>query len=295
MKAANPYYTPLLDARYFQIVALAGILVYSQCCLSFGPNWTAVALAILAALAVQWIASKMVGLAHFEYRSALISGLGLCNLLRSDSAWIYALAAGIAIAGKFVFRVRGKHVFNPTNLAIVLLLLADSAWTSAGQWGASAIFVFALVCGGGLVTLRAMRADLTLSFLLAFAAIAFGRSFYLGDPLAVPLHRLQNGSLLIFAFFMISDPRSTPDRRAARIFFAALVAFVAAWIEFGLYRNNGVFWALALCSPLSPLLDRLAPASRHEWDGESMGGHLRRVLRLPGGEEKSARDVLNPM
>jgi hypothetical protein len=69
----------------------------------------------------------------------------------------------------------------------------------------------------------------------------------------------------LFSFFMISDPRTTPDSRAGRLVFAALVAAGAAFVPFVLYRTNGLLWSLALLSPLVPLIDRLLPGRRHAW------------------------------
>ena len=64
-------------------------------------------------------------------RSALISGLSLCLLLRTNRLDLAVLAAVLTIAGKFLFRFRGKHVFNPTNGGLVaMLLLTDQVWVS---------------------------------------------------------------------------------------------------------------------------------------------------------------------
>ena len=50
-----------------------------------------------------------------------------------------ACAAAIAISSKFLIRYRGKHVFNPANVAIVLMMLAsEHVWVSSGQWGSTA-------------------------------------------------------------------------------------------------------------------------------------------------------------
>jgi Na+-transporting NADH:ubiquinone oxidoreductase subunit NqrB len=174
----------------------------------------------------------------------------------------------IAVAGKFVVRVRGKHVFNPTNLAIVVLLLTGQAWVSPGQWGSAAFFGFLLACAGGLVVNRAARSDVTVAFLLAYGGLVVGRSLWLGEPMAIPLHRLENGALLIFAFFMISDPRTTPDARAGRILFALVVALGGAYVQYRLFRTNGLLWSLAVFSPLVPVIDRLLPGPRHAWAPE---------------------------
>ena len=93
----------------------------------------------------------------------------------------------------------------------------------------------------------------------------FGRSFYLGEPMTIPMRRLESGGLLLFTFFMISDPRTTPDHPIARVLFGALVAYVAWYIQFRLFRTNGVIWSLALCAPLVPVLDRVLPGRRFAW------------------------------
>jgi Na+-translocating ferredoxin:NAD+ oxidoreductase RnfD subunit len=109
----------------------------------------------------------------------------------------------------------------------------------------------------------------TLAFLAGWALVLFGRAMWLGQPWATPLHQLRNGALILFAFFMISDPRTTPDSRAGRIVFGLLVAFVAGLFQFVAYRPNGPLWALVLCAPLVPLLDRVLPGSRHAWSGRT--------------------------
>jgi len=87
--------------------------------------------------------------------------------------------------------------------------------------------------------------------------------------MTIPVHRLQSGALLLFAFFMISDPKTTPDARGARILFAVLVACGAWYVQFRLFRTNGLLWSLAACSLLVPLLDRLWPANRFAWTPSS--------------------------
>jgi Na+-translocating ferredoxin:NAD+ oxidoreductase RnfD subunit len=128
-----------------------------------------------------------------------------------------------------------------------------------------AFFGFLMACLGGLVVNRASRSDVTYAFLASFAAIHIGRSLWLMQRLAVPLHRLESGALLLFAFFMISDPKTTPNSRAGRILFGVLVAALAGFIQLGLYRTNGMLWSLALWSMAVPLIDRLLPGPRYEW------------------------------
>ena len=261
----RPWKPAPLDPRLYQIGALAGLLAFGLLRLDLEVRPGYAALILVTVLAAQYGGTRLGGLPVFDPRSALISGLSLCLLLRTPSPLVVVAAGLLAVGSKFVLRVRGKHVFNPTNFAIVVLLATGEAWVSPGQWGSAAFFGFLLACLGGLVVNRAARADVTAAFLATYAGILLGRSAWLGEPVAIPLHRLQNGALLIFAFFMISDPRTTPDSRAGRILFAALVALGGAYVQFRLFRTNGLLWSLAACSPLVPVLDRVLPGARHRW------------------------------
>jgi enediyne biosynthesis protein E5 len=258
----------MADPRLYQIGTLASLLVYGIGWLEFDITPARAVLLLATALATQWVCGRLFGGPPFRSgaRSALISGLSLCLLLRTNRVELAALAAAITIAGKFLIRVRGKHLFNPTNGGIVaMLLLTGQVWVSPGQWGAAAFLGFLLACAGTLVVTRAARSDVTFAFIAAYGALVLGRSLYLGEPLAIPFHRLQSGALLLFAFFMISDPKTTPDSSAGRVLFAALVAFGGWYVQFRLFRTNGLLWSLAACSLLVPAIDRLVPAKRYQW------------------------------
>ena len=243
---------------------LSALLGYGMW-LGFGISWFHVFAIIGAALATQWICSRLWRLPRFDPLSALISGIGLATLLRTNGIWLAVLAAAGAIASKFVLRWRGKHLYNPTNLVLVVMLLLGAGWISPGQYGQVAFAAMLIVCAGLMVVTRAARADVTLSFLGVYAAILFGRSLWLGEPLTIPLHRLESGLLLQFAFNMISDPKTTPDSRAGRVIFGTLVALGAGFVQFRLFRTNGPVWSLAALTLVVPLLDRLLPGHRYQW------------------------------
>jgi Na+-transporting NADH:ubiquinone oxidoreductase subunit NqrB len=254
------------DPRLFQIATLAGLLTYGVWWLDLEVHLPTAVAILTSALAAQLVFDCLVARRHFEPRSALISGLSLCLLLRSGSLDLVIVTAVVAIASKFALRVRGKHVFNPTNFALVfMMLLTASVWVSPGQWGSGAIFAFLLASAGGLVVNRAARADVTCAFLASYAALLVGRSLWLGEPLTIPLHRLENGALVLFSFFMISDPKTTPDSRTGRVLFAGLVALGAYIVQFWLFRTNGLLWSLAVCSLAVPLIDLLLPGPRYQW------------------------------
>ncbi|MCP3978018.1 MAG: hypothetical protein GY716_01630 [bacterium] len=255
------------DPRHYQIAVLSTLLLYGTTRLGFDIGIGHVMAAIGGTLATQYVFTRALGLPRFDARSPLISGLSLSLLLRTDALWLVLLGAVLTIGAKFLIRRCGKHVFNPTNFGLVaMMLLTDRAWVSPGQWGGAVWFGFLVACLGGLVVNRSARSDVTWAFLVAYLAVVFGRAVWLGDPLAIPLHQIQNGAFLIFAFFMISDPKTTPDTRAGRVLFALLVALGAGFVHFVLFRTNGLLWSLALCSTAVPLIDRLFPGRRFQWN-----------------------------
>jgi Na+-transporting NADH:ubiquinone oxidoreductase subunit NqrB len=257
------------DPRLFQIAALSALAVYGLAVLRFDTTLPRALLVLGTALATQFACTRIFRLPRFDPKSAAISALSLCLLLRSDDVRLLAVAAVLAVASKFLLRWKGKHIFNPTNFAIVALLLSGAGvWVSPGQWGSAAVFAFAMAGAGALVVNRASRSDVTLAFLAAWFALLFGRSLWLGEPLAIPLHRLESGALVLFAFFMISDPKTTPDSRAGRILFGALVAAGAWYVQFRLFRTNGLVWSLAACSLFVPLIDAVLPGPLYSWKGE---------------------------
>ncbi len=271
--AASARLRPLRDPRLYQIAVLASLLIYGVTRLDLEVHPLQAAALLATALLTQYACTRLWRLPAFDPRSALISGLSLCLLLRTGSLLLAFVAAAVTIASKFVIRWRGKHLFNPTNFGIVAMMLATGqVWVSPGQWGSAAFFAFLVACLGGLVVNRAARSDVTWAFLAFYLAVLFGRALWLGQPTAIPLHQLGSGAFLIFTFFMISDPRTTPDSRAGRILFALLVALGAGFVHFVLYRPNGLLLSLAFLSPVVPLLDRLLPGERYAWR------HERRIL-----------------
>ena len=253
----------LTDPRLWQILSLASLLAYGTVFLGFDVTPARAALIVGTVLAAQLAGTVAARLPAYDPWSALISAFSLCLLLRTNAPLVAAFAAAAAIGSKFLLRFHGKHLFNPTNFALVLAIaVTGDAWVSPGQWGSAAFFAFLLACAGRFVVQRAARGDVTLAYLATSFLLVVGRSLQLHEPPAIPLHRLESGALLLFAFFMISDPKTTPDSRVGRIIFGALVATGAAYVQFRLFRPNGALWSLALFSLFVPLFDLIWPGRR---------------------------------
>lgn len=259
------------DPRLYQIASLSTLLLYGLLWLHFDVSPWQITITLGTALLTQYAGTRFFNLPSFDPKSPLISALSLCLLLRTDTLPVTALASFLAIAGKFVIRWNDKHVFNPTNLAIAVVLTSGLGWMSPGQWGQVAWFGFLIACLGGLVVTRAARADVTVAFLIFYVGLLIARTLWLGDPLTIPRHQIESGALLIFAFFMISDPKTTPDSRTGRIVYALLVTMAALYVQFGLFRPNGPLWGLIACAPVVPLIDYFLPGSRYDWSKPSTG------------------------
>ena len=239
------------DPHDYQLIVLTALLCIGLWALQFPVTLIQIATIASVTLLMQWFGDRCHGYASCNWKSALITALSLCLLLRANALWPLVLAASVAIGTKFLFRIQGRHLFNPANIGIVASsLLLDGVWVSPGQWGSATWLVLLLACLAVLVLTRAQRWDVSLVFLVTYAAILIGRAVWLGDPFAIPLHQLQSGAVLLFTFFMLSDPRTTPAARRARCSFAMVLAVVTATLQFGLYLPQSMFYALALMTPL---------------------------------------------
>lgn len=256
----------LSDGRHFQIAALGTLLIINLAWIDYGAGLYGAALAIGGTLATQIICTRLWGLPHFDLRSPLITGFSLSLLLRVGDPVLYAVAGALAILSKFALRVDGKHLWNPATFAIVALCYTtDQAWISPGQWGATLWLATLLVFLGVVVLQRSQRVDTAFFFFAAHATLLVARAAWLGDPWTIPLHQLQNGSILLFTFFMITDPRTTPDHRMGRFAFALIVALLAHYLAFFQQMRDALYLALFVAAPLVPLFDRVMPARRHAW------------------------------
>jgi Na+-transporting NADH:ubiquinone oxidoreductase subunit NqrB len=257
------------DPRYYQLAVQVSLLTWGIVQLDFPVQWQHIGVVLCVALSTQWAFSHWKEV-PFIYLSTLNTSLSILLLLNAQNPLWLGLAAFIAISSKFVLRLNGHHIFNPSNIGIVVVvLLTFEAWVAPGKWGHE-MWLFLLVAGLGLIPQVGLKLMLTsLSFLITYTGLLFLRAWWLGDPWAIPEHQLQNGSLLIFTFFMLSDPKTTPAHSGARVLYGCLVAFLAALIQYKLFLPNAFLYALVLMSPFVFVLNRLLPHQPFEW-----GQHL---------------------
>lgn len=253
------------DPRHYQIATLSCLVLLGVFVFAFDMRAWHAAACISSTVATQFAASRMTG-QKFDARSPLITALSLTLLLRTGSVWLSIAAGVLAIGSKYLIRYKGKHIFNPANFSLVALsLMMTGVWISPGQWGTASMLAIGLIMAGGIVTGKAKRWDVSVALLVSYGALIFGRALWLGDPLSIPLHQMQSGALLVFAFFMISDPKTTPDSRKGRLAYAALVAVIGFIIQFQFYNAAGIILALIITAPFVPIFDNYFPGPRYAW------------------------------
>lgn len=274
--SAPPWGRSGRDARDAQILFLSAFLGLG--CLA--RDWTLQPPLVLAAIGscqgMQWLLGRRAGVSGqitaTAWKSALITSLGLCLLLRSNHPTTMLLAGGLAIASKFALQIRGKHVYNPANFGLLAaLLLSGDAWVSPGQWGNTGWLLAIFLGAGGLVLGWVGRWETSVAFLVAYGGLEALRDGLLGWDWDVWAHQLSSGSLLVFALFMLTDPRSIPDRRRARVLWAVAIAVLTFVLHHWFFLTAAPFWALWGLAPLTPLLDRWLPDERFTWQPASEG------------------------
>lgn len=258
-------YTMKIDPRYYQLTVQASLLLWSMAYLDFTLPLSHVIATVITGLVTQWGFTRYYALPA-NFLSVFNAVFSILLLLHVNSWHWLALASFIAISSKFLIRFNNKHLFNPSNIGIVAtLLLTSSVWVASGQWGQT-MWLALLFAGLGLIVLIGFSRMLTsMSFLITFSLLTFGRAIWLGDPWVIPVHQLQNGAVLIFAFFMLSDPMTTPDHRIGRIIFGSVVGIIGWVLQYGFYIPNAFLYALALAMPVVLLLNQRYDGQRYQW------------------------------
>lgn len=258
------------DPRNLQIFLLATFLSLGVFTRDWDLNLDLILVVCLSCLLTQLIASTIVKKDCLSWRSPVITGLSLGLLLRGHSYLTMFLAGNLAIGSKFLLRFQNKHLFNPANFGIIsAIVLPIEAWVSPGQWGTDYWYLILFLSSGTMILSKVGRLDTAISFLLGYTVLILGRNFWLGWSWDVAAHQLTSGSLLLFAFFMITDPRTTPKAKIARVLWGLSLALLTFSLQTLWFIPNAFFWSLFLLSPLTILLDWIWSGSEFNWQHET--------------------------
>src|SRR3989440_9733065 len=247
-----------IDPKYLIVFLITLVLVVGEARYSIlgGYNRLGTTLGICVATEVflSWFLRGRV----VNISSAYITGISLALLIKPQAniLWPFALGAFLAIASKYVLTYRERHLWNPSNFAIVLLLLLapGSVAVLSHQWGNDLGTNLVIWAFGLVIAWRARGLHVTLTYVACFLAFATVRHLILGGPLLAEIAPITGPMYQLFVFFMVTDPRTTVSTRRGRILVVGIVALVETII-----RLAGDFQIAAL-RPLYPSPPLLALA-----------------------------------
>jgi Na+-transporting NADH:ubiquinone oxidoreductase subunit NqrB len=173
-----------LDNRYIAPAFITCILLVGH--LSFGilESYPKTLLAIVTSIALELALGRIFLHKWLNPASAYISGISVGILVRSPAYWPYALCAAISITSKYVLRVKGRHIWNPSNfgISVLLFLAADTVASLSIQWGNYLLPMLVIWVLGSVIIARLHRFHITGIYVASFLAFAFLRSWMTGSP-----------------------------------------------------------------------------------------------------------------
>ena len=284
----------LSDPRLHLAAVITSLQVLGQVAFRFQLSIAQILISLLTCAVLE------VGIAAWRQRvilwpaSAMLTGNGVAFVLRVPGtahgdwwslhgAWIFAATAAVSLLSKYVIKLRGGHIFNPSNIGLVLCFLAlgkqraaplDFWWGPMSPWMALALVI--IVAGGLAILLRLRLIGIAIGFWVAFAAgigvIALGghgmtARWHLGPITGASFFSVlvTSPEVLVFMFFMISDPKTIPRGRVARLVYGVAIGLLATLLiapqrtEFA--SKVALLGALALICAARPLLEWILPAA----------------------------------
>jgi enediyne biosynthesis protein E5 len=254
-----------MDPRFFQISFLGILLLVGVFLKDFSIQFFQIFLTFSFGFLTQTLWTRFLKL-NAGYLSAFVTCLGTSILLRADSNYIHPIIITLAISSKFILRINDKHIFNPAMFGVILAInFFPGSWISTGQWGFEIYLSSFLFFLGFIVTSKARVGIISLSFLVFYFGFLFYRIQFFGYSKDVFYHQIQNGSLILFSFFMISDPMTSPNHNYAKIIHTFIVAFIAYLIAYKFFKPNALVWALFISSPVVLFLDKIFKKQKYTW------------------------------
>jgi Na+-transporting NADH:ubiquinone oxidoreductase subunit NqrB len=245
------------ENRYLAPMFITCILIVGH--LSFGilESWKKTGIAIVASLLTELILSRIFVGKWPILASAYISGISVGILVRSPAFWPYVVCAVVSIMSKYVLRVNGKHIWNPSNFSVsVLLFLAPETVAALSiQWGNYLLPMLVIWILGSIIIARLHRFHITGTYVACFILLAFVRSFITGSPWQSEVAPLTGPMYQLFIFFMITDPKTTVKSK----FWQSVVVAIVALVEMILRLDHVVyapFYALFLVGPVALLIEQ---------------------------------------
>jgi Na+-translocating ferredoxin:NAD+ oxidoreductase RnfD subunit len=246
------------DPRLHVAAVLLTLQVLGQTVLDFRLSIAQILICLAAGALIEFTVGFFKDKVIMWPASGLLTGNSTAFILRvpgtfhgqwwSTHGWqIFVGVVAVSMASKYLIRWKGRHIFNPSNLGLVLAFVAlgpqytepqDLWWIPMGPW---MIVTYAILIGGGLLIGWELKLlGLELGYMAAFAVfvalalVPVPDHCMIASWYATPMCGWQlwqilvtSPEVLIFAFFMVPDPRTVPDGPVGRLVFGVLVALLS--------------------------------------------------------------------
>lgn len=261
-----------VDNRYLPPLLITSILLGAH--LSYGilEAWYTTALAIATAIGAELIMGRVTYGKWPHPASAYISGISAGILVRSPLLWPYFLVSLVSITSKYVLRVKGRHIWNPTNFGVsaAAFLAPETVTVLSIQWGnvlAPMIIIWVL---GSVIVWRVGRAHISATYVASFLFFSWVTSLITGNTWSATVAPITGPMYQLFIFFMVTDPKTTVRSK----FWQCVVVFVIALVEMILRLNQVLyapFYALFIVGPIAMLVDLSIAGIRNQESGFRAG------------------------
>jgi enediyne biosynthesis protein E5 len=257
-----------IDPRYLIAFLITLVLVVAQLRYHIVGGYSRLAVALITCTATEALLSWFVRGRVVNLQSAYISGISLTLLVKPQggSLWPFVIGGFVAIASKYVLQYRNTHLWNPTNFAVTMLLLAapDRVSVLSHQWGNDVATNLVIWAFGLVIVTRVRVVHITLTYVLSFLAFNSLRAVLLHQPVLPEIAPITGPMYQLFVFFMITDPRTIVRDRRWQIRVAIVIALVETLIRFAsdqgwllptAFNAAPAFLALATVGPIAKWID----------------------------------------
>jgi Na+-translocating ferredoxin:NAD+ oxidoreductase RnfD subunit len=244
------------DNRYLAPAFITCILLVGHLTFGILESYQKTLLAIVTSIGLELLLGRIFYHKWMHPASAYISGISVGILVRSPAYWPYVLCAAISIMSKYVLRVKGRHIWNPSNfgISVLLFLAADTVASLSIQWGNYLLPMVVIWVLGSVIISRLHRFHITGIYVASFLAFAFLRSWMTHSPWQSEVAPITGPMYQLFIFFMITDPKTTVRTKRGQ----CIVVFLVALLEMVLRLNQVVyapFYALFIVGPSAMLFE----------------------------------------
>jgi Na+-translocating ferredoxin:NAD+ oxidoreductase RnfD subunit len=247
-----------IDPRYLIALLITLVLLAAQLRYHMVGGYERLALALAVCVATEALLSWFDRGKVVNLLSAYISGISLTLLTKPQGGalWPFVIGGVLAISSKYVLRYRENHLWNPTNFAIVALLLVapDRVSVLSHQFGNDVTTNLVIWCFGLVIAARVGVLHISLTYVASFLLLNSLRALGEGQPVLPELAPITGPMYQLFVFFMITDPRTVVRGRRRQIVVAIIVAVAEALIRLASDRG----WAMPIAFYAAPPLVALA-------------------------------------